>query len=249
VAQLNLEDFISATVFEDNDLALGNPDIRPDTTWVAEVSHERRFAADTVVKLTAFHHWITDVLDLLPLSASFEAPGNIGDGRRWGIQLESTVPLAWLGLNGARLKTRARWQDSTVIDPVTGVDRVLSTLVSGLDFFGVENDYVYNLDFRQDFEAARLAWGFVLQNRAQYYRFKVNELESTAEEAEINAFVETTRWLGVKLRFDLENAFDFVETRRRFVYTGERGLTPLRSLEVRRETGGPRIFLTLSGSY
>ncbi len=42
VAQLDFDDFISATVFEDDDLALGNPNLRPDTTWIAELSHERR---------------------------------------------------------------------------------------------------------------------------------------------------------------------------------------------------------------
>ena len=249
VAQLDLEDFISAAVLEDDDLALGNPDIRPDTTWVAEVSHERRFGRDSVIKLTGFHHWITDVLDLLPLSEDFEAPGNIGDGRRWGVELENTLPLDRLGLGGARLKTRLRWQDSTVTDPVTGRVRGLSTVTGYFDFYRFENGYAYNLDFRQDFQGARAAWGFILQNRAEQYRYKVNELEVNDEALELNAFVETTRWLGVKLRLDLENVTDYTETRERTVYAGERALSPLDALEIRRETGGPRIFLTASGSY
>ena len=49
VSQLNLNDFISANVFEDNDLALGNPDIRPDTTWVADLSHEQWIGRESVV--------------------------------------------------------------------------------------------------------------------------------------------------------------------------------------------------------
>ena len=61
VSQLDFKDFVSATVFQDDDLALGNPDLRPETTWVAEASHERRFGELGVVKLTAFHHWISDV--------------------------------------------------------------------------------------------------------------------------------------------------------------------------------------------
>ncbi len=126
VSQLDFKDFVSATVFQDDDLALGNPDLRPETTWVAEVSHERRFGELGVVKLSAFHHWISDVEDLLPLTPMFEAPGNIGDGRRWGIVLESTVPLDSLGLTGAQLDFKARWQDSTVVDPVTLEARVLS---------------------------------------------------------------------------------------------------------------------------
>ena len=251
VSQLNLEDFVSATVFEDDDLALGNPDIRPSRTWVAELSHEHHFSKDSVVKLTAYHHWITDVLDLLPLSASFEAPGNIGDGRRWGIVVESTWPLQWTGLTGARLKLKARWQDSTVIDPVTGLNRVLSDVnsTSDSDFFDVENRYVYNIDFRQDFKQSLVAWGFVLQDRAEQLRYKVNELEMNDDTTELNTFIETTRWYDMKMRVDLENILDFEEIRNRTVYSGARSLSAIRSFEQRNQTGGPRIFLTLSGSY
>jgi hypothetical protein len=251
VAQLNLNDFISAAVIEDNDLALGNPDIRPDTSWVAELSHERRFGRDSVVKLTAFHHWISDVLDLLPLSTEFEVPGNIGDGRRWGLVLESTIPLQRIRLAGARLKLKARWQDSSVVDPVTGENRVLSALRNNpeSDFFSAESKYAYNIDFRQDFEAARLAWGLILQDRAELYQFKVNELQISDEEADLNAFIETTRWLGIKMRIDLENILDYGELRDRYIYAGKRGLTPLKSVELRDMPGGPRVFFTVSGSY
>ncbi len=251
VSQLNLNDFVSATVIEEDDLAFGNPDIRPATTWVAELSHEHHFNKDSVVKLTGYYHRITDVLDLLPLTADFEAPGNIGDGRRHGVILETTLPLQWTGLQGARLKLKARWQDSSVVDPVTGDSRVLSDVnsTSESDFFDVENKYVYNIDYRQDFQQSRIAWGFVLQDRADQFRYKVNELELSDNTAELNTFIETTRWFGIKMRIDLENVLDFEEIRERTVYTGERGLSPLRSLELRNQTGGLRIFFTVSGSY
>jgi hypothetical protein len=251
VAQLNLEDFISATVFEDNDLALGNPDIRPNSTWIAELSHERHFGKDSVFKLTAFHHWISDVLDLLPLSSSFEAPGNIGNGRRWGLELEGTIPLQRLGLTSARLKLKTRWQDSSVVDPVTWQKRVLSAIRnSGLNnFFNLETRYAFNIDFRQDFEAARIAWGFTIQDRAKRPRFKVNELEINNEEVEVNTFIETTRWLGIKIRIDYENITDFGEIRDRTVFEAERDLSAVRTGEFRNQGGGPRVFLTFSGTY
>ncbi|MGK0298385.1 MAG: hypothetical protein ACI9XC_002006 [Gammaproteobacteria bacterium] len=251
VAQLNLEDFISATVFEDNDLALGNPDIRPDTTWITDISHERRIGKNVVIKLTAFHHWVSDVLDLLPLSSIFEAPGNIGDGRRWGMEMESTVPLQWIGLTDARLKLKARWQDSTVVDPVTGESRVFSAVRrSGPNnFFDVENKYAFSIDFRQDFEFARMAWGYIIQDRAERPRYKVNELEIFNEQIEINTFIETTRWFGIKIRLDFENITNFDETRDRTVYIDRRDLSPVSTGEFRNIGGGPRVFLTFSGTY
>ncbi len=255
VAQLNFDDFISATVFEDDDLALGNPNLKPDTTWVSEFSHERRFGSLGVIKVTAFHHWISDVLDLLPLSADFEAPGNIGDGRRWGLIFESTVPLEWLGLTGARLDIKGRWQDSTVEDPVTGEQRVLSATQVGfrgpptVRFRDNGSEYVLDIAFRQDFESARIAWGWDIGEQAERPRFKVDELDVYNEQLELNAFIESTRWFGIKIRLDGNNLLDYTETRNRTIYAGDRGVTPVTSQIIRERTPGRRIKLTLSGNF
>jgi len=253
VAQLDFEDFISATVYEDDDLALGNPNLRPDTTWVAELGHERRYGELGVVKVTLFHHWIRDVLDLLPLSDSFEAPGNIGDGRRWGVELENTVSLEWLGLTGARLDMKLRWQDSSVTDPVTGERRMLSgnSGFGGTPYidFRDENEYAFIADYRQDLEQARVAWGVNLGMRAQRPLYKVNELDVYDEGISVNAFVETTRWFGLKLRFLAENIPNLSQRRDRTSYAGIRNLSAVdfREISVGRE--GVRLTFLTSGSF
>jgi len=251
VSQLEFKDFVSATVFQDDDLALGNPNLRPETTWVAEVSHERRFGELGVVKLTAFHHWISDVEDLLPLTPVFEAPGNIEDGRRWGIVLETTVPLDSLGLTGAQLEFKARWQDSTVVDPVTLEERVLSAETGTrrpLPFRG-ENKYAFTLDFRQDFEAVRVAWGWDLRTRAERPLFKVNELDVHDEGEELNVFIETTRWFGLKIRLHGQNLLNLSQLRDRAVFVGQRGLSTIDFRELHDSAEGRRIIFSLSGSF
>src|SRR5690606_7233944 len=52
VSQLNFNDFVSATAYQDDDLALGNPNLRPDKTWVIDLSYEHRFGRESVVKVT-----------------------------------------------------------------------------------------------------------------------------------------------------------------------------------------------------
>lgn len=251
VSQLDFNDFVSATVFEDDDLALGNPNLQPESTWVAEFSEEWRFGELGVVKVSAFHHWISDVEDLLPLSAEFEAPGNIGDGRRWGVILESTLPLERIGLTGAKLDVKARWQDSTVPDPVTDRDRVLSSEGGSNDdvIFLNENRYAFILDFRQDLDTARVAWGWHYGVRAERPVFKVNELEIFDEGIGVTAFIETTRWLGVKISLTGVNLTDNVDTRDRTVFAGERDLSPVAFREYRRLTNGRRIVLGFSGAF
>ena len=260
VSQLDFNDFVSSTVFEDDDLALGNPNLKPETTWIAEFSEERRFGELGVVKLTLFHHWISDVEDLLPLTPAtpppdpndlFEGPGNIGDGRRWGVVLESTLPLDAIGLSNARIDFKARWQDSTVVDPVTGSARVLSSEGGhkGDIVFRNENEWAFLADFRQDFEESRVAWGWDLSTRAERPLFKVDELDVYDEETEINVFVETTRWFGLKIRLTGLNILDILQSRNRTVYMGERQLSEVDFRELRDTTNGARILLTLSGTF
>ncbi len=254
VTQLNLDDFVSATVFEDDDLALGNPDIKPETTWIAEASHERRFDEISVIKLTAFHHWISDVLDLLPLSDDFEAPGNIGKGKRWGLEFQGTLPLEWVGLTGSKLELTLRWQDSSVTDPVTGNTRILSgeggqNAYRTLTNRNRNNKYFIGLDYRQDFEEARVAWGWSVAERAERPLYKVNEFEVLTEDIAVDAFIETTRWFGLKIRFDAQNISDDASVRDRTIYTGRRSLTAVDTFLTNARHNGRRLVLSVSGTF
>ena len=254
VAQLDFNDFVSSVVLEDDDLALGNPNLQPDTTWIAELGHERRFGKLSVIKVTLFHHWVSDVMDLLPLTPTFEVPGNIGDGRRWGVEIENTLPLETLGLTGARLDVKLRWQDSSVVDPVTGEHRIFSG-ESGdggyrtLANLSRNNKYFIRIDYRQDFEQARMAWGWTVAERAERPIYKVNELELNDENMAINTFVETTRWFDTKIRLSAENILNYTIQRNRTVFTGARDNSPVDFYANRERHIGYRFVLSLSGNF
>ncbi len=254
VAQLDFDDFISTTVFDDNDVLLGNPNLRPDATWVLEMDYERRFGRTGAFKVIAFHHWIDDVLDLLPLTDTNAVPGNIDNGRRWGVEMENTIPLEWVGFIGAKLNLTLRWQNSTVIDPVTSITRVLSaqggnpayrTLANG----NRNNRYLLRADFRQDLVDERIAWGFTIAERDDRPLFKVDELDIYGEGIAMDAFIETTRWFGVKIRLQGENMLDFTEWRNRTVYEGRRTLSTIDFRENREFLNGRKLTLSISGSF
>ncbi len=257
VSQLDFSDFVSSTVFEDDDLALGNPNLEPESTWLAELSEERRFGDLGVVRVSLFYNWISEVEDLLPLEAQppsnelFEVPGNIGSGERWGAKFETTLPLDRLGITGARLDIELRLQDSRVNDPVTGTERVLSGEGDVNKPLSLDNEsrYAVAADFRQDFETARFAWGWDLRKRGNRVAFKVNELVEYEDGVEANIFVETTRWFGLKIRLDGQNLADFRQLRDRSIFAGERDLSPLEVNEDRNRTDGVRVQLSLAGSF
>ena len=251
VAQLDFNDFVSTAIFEDDDLALGNPNLKPETTWISELSHERRFGEVGVITVTAFHHWISDVQDLLPLTDEFEVPGNIGDGRRWGLELEAAVPLTRLGLVGSRLDLQTRWQDSSVTDPVTGSDRVLT---SSSDYpkplpFRDELEFIVIAKFRQDFRDAKVSWGIEGRERSERPRFKVNEFEVFDETTEVNAFLETTRFWGLKIRLEGQDILDFDQSRDRTIYEGLREITPVERTIMVHRLDGARLFISVSGNF
>ena len=254
VAQLLFDDFFSASLLLDDDVSLGNPNLKPETTWESEVGYEQRFGSQSVVKLTLFHHWITDVQDLIPVSLNDESPGNIGEGKRWGVQLEGTLQLGWAGLDNARLNINSRWQDSSVVDPVTGEDRVLTATIladsnNTRSIFDNDNAYVVVLDFRQDFEEERVAWGSDVTFEADLKQFKVNEYDLRKREPDLNLFVETTRWFGMKVRVEFNNILDMNKERIRTFYTGQRGLSPVLRRQLQDRTDGREVGLSLSGSF
>ncbi len=252
VGQLDFDDFVSSTIFEDDEVSPGNPNLSPETSWAGEVSYEQRFMEVGVVKLTAFHHWISDVVDLLPLTDTEETPGNIGSGKRWGVLFESSVPMDYVGIDNSRLDIELYWQDSTVVDPVTGNPRQLSS--TGGDYFNRNSfngdvEYQVNVGFRQDLLASRSAWGWAMSFNADRTRFKVNELETRDDGMDLNLFAETSRWLGLKFRVDAKNLLNSAETRNRKIYQQLRGLSALDRNEFRSYTQGREIELTVSGTF
>jgi len=253
IAQLLFDDFISASLYLDDYIALGNPDLRPEATWISDLGYERRFWRQSVFKLNLFHHWITDVQDLIPVTLTGSAPGNIGDGRRWGISLEGAFELDWLGLQNARLDVNARWQNSSVNDPITGSKRVLTAtiLVDGnpRSIFMNDNEYVLVIDFRHDIDDLRLAWGWDVTIEADLPVFKVNEFDNWHKDPVANIFVETTRWFGVKVRFEFNNILDRTKDRERVFYAGQRDLSPVLRRQIQKRTDGREIGLSLSGSF
>jgi len=239
VAQLDFFDFVSATNFEDNDLDLGNPDLSPESTWVVELTQEQRFGEIGVVSVTAFGNWIADVEDLLPVGDRFEVPGNIGDGRRLGVTLEATLPLERLAIRGGRLDVETRWQDSRVTDPVTGQTRELSG----------EREFEFELEFRQDLSWPRLSWGWEVETETAQTSFGVDELDRFDEGVDLEAFVETSQWLGVKFSLTAQNILNREFTRDRRVFDGRRGTGGLLFGEDRDRRRGRSLILGVSGSF
>lgn len=239
VGQLDFDDFTSSVDLDQDELALGNPELEPEKITTIDFRYEQSFGEIGTVNITLFHDMIEGVDDLLPLGDNLEVPGNIGDGSRTGIKADFTVPIDIFGLRNARLDGRFTLQDSNVDDPVTGKPRLLSNF----------EQWEYDFSFRQDLTKHRVAWGFRYFTDDYRGYFGLDEFTEFGKEYMIALFAEKRFGNGVKLRLDIENINRKGEGRNRTLYEGRRGASPI-LLQERRETRYPRrLILALSKTF
>lgn len=221
VGQLDFTDFVSTASLADDIINGGNPDLRPQSDWVAEVEGDLRFANDAALGVRLFHHWLDDVVDFIPVGppgVPIDAPGNIGSGTMDGVELSLRLPLKRVLPDGT-LTVGTTWRDTDVVDPLTGEHRRIS------DF--VESEL--KVELRQDLNAAKLAWGLSFYGVTPDYDYRSAEVDSFRELRRLDAFIETTWIADTKIRLFLQNVLDDSEQRDRRIYTPDRnGVLSLR---------------------
>jgi TonB dependent receptor/TonB-dependent Receptor Plug Domain len=242
VDQLDFNDFVTSAGLADGVVVGGNPNLRPETSWRAEIAGDWRSAQDGAVGVRFFHYWLSDASDVVPVGPPgmrFDAPGNIGDGWIRGVQLTATIPLGFV-LPGARLTLDNTWQDSEVTDPVIGRPRVISGFA----------ETELEMHFRQDLPERRFAWGLDYYSQSQVVTFRLNEIDSYEEGPFFDIFAETTLRNGVKFRAYANNLLDTPFTRRRIFFDPDRSGAPS-FIEDRRRTRhwGPFFGVTVSGAF
>lgn len=242
VGQLDFADFVSSTSLTSNTVTAGNPDLEPDKAWRLTATWERRLAGDGAMVLTVRHDAISDAVDRVPVVGpgyAFDAPGNIGDGRRTEIELDTTLPLDALHVRGGLLKATVIARRSRVTDPATGASRPISD----------EPSLEGALHFTQDLPARHLRWGIdaTLAEDKPEYRF--DEVRHDRVDARYSVFAELHPAPAWSLRLHADNLTDGKVVRRREQYAGPRGASALKRIETREMAHGPYAGLILRRSF
>lgn len=239
VDQLDFDDFVSAAGLADDIVFGGNPNLRPQTSWRAEVAGDWRFDTEGAVSVTLFYHQLKEAADVVPVGPPgdrFDAPGNIGEGWVYGADINATIPTGFV-LPNSRLTVRVELEESEVTDPVTGDPRIISGWV------GREVE----LNFRQDLTAQQLAWGFYFYKASENITFRLNEADAYEEGPFLDFFVETTAIPGIKVRAFANNVLDSEFRRRREFFAPDRN-GPLDFVEARQRQFGMFYGLVISGT-
>lgn len=242
VGQLDFADFVSSTSLTSSTVTAGNPDLEPDKAWRLTATWERRLLGDGAIVLTARRDAIADALDRVPVIGpgyAFDAPGNIGDGRRTEIELDATLPLDGLHVRGGLLKASIIARRSRVTDPATGAARPISD----------EPSLEGAVHFTQDLPAHRLRWGIdaVLAEDKSEYRF--DEVRRDRKAARYAVFAELHPAPAWSLRLHADNLTNGKVVRRREQYAGPRGTSGLKRIETREMAHGAFAGLTLRRDF
>jgi hypothetical protein len=260
VAQLDFAEFASSINVVDASSLIGNPSLEPEKTWKARVEWEHRFGKRGALTLAVFHDEVEDVQDFVPRTVcstagvdvslcalanlrTYDAPGNIGDGQRTGLEVRGAIPLAPF-IPNAEMRFSGMWQETDVTDPQTGEQRRFSN----------ERDWTYNVSYRQELPELKAAWGMSTQGMSNRLEFKLLEdISYDRPGSRLDIYAETTQFAGVTIRVSAANIFHPEETRVRTFYAGTRASDILLRTEERKQKGGPegtQVFsVRISGTF
>ncbi|HOZ26315.1 MAG TPA: TonB-dependent receptor [Hyphomonadaceae bacterium] len=258
VAQLDFAEFGTSINVVDESSLIGNPDLEPEKTWKARVEWERKFGKRGAVTLAVFYDQVEDVQDFIPRTIcsvigqtpcdpsnlrTYDAPGNIGDGTRTGVEVRGTLPLAGF-IENAEVRFSGMYQETDVTDPLTGEARRFSN----------ERDWTYNVSYRQELPDWKSAWGGSAKGTSDKFEYKyLEEIAFDRPGSSLELFLETTQIPGVTVRASVTNIFHVEETRIRSFFAGSRASDVLQRTEERKQKGGPEgtqwFAVRVSGTF
>jgi hypothetical protein len=237
VGQLDFNDFVSSLSLSDERVEGGNPDLKPQTSWDAELAADLRPGADVALTLAVFHRWVSDTADFVPVGppeALVDAPGNIGDGRIYGLRVTARAPLKVL--RGATFTFDGTRQESRVTDPLTGETRGISEF----------QHWQLAAGFRQDLP--RLAWGFNYLQKSMSSSYLLEEIDRARASPSLDGFFELALARGMRLRFAVVSLLGEAELRDRLFYQPDRR-GAFDHAEIGERDPGTWYQLSISGSF
>lgn len=165
---------------------MGNPTLKPESAWGVDVGFERRLGRRGVFGINAFYRDVTDLIEEVNTGVVGSAgPGtfvytvdNVGDGRVWGVELDLSTPLDFIGMETTGVFLNYSWLDSKV-DDFMGTRR-----------FNGQSNYVMNAGFTHDIPTWGAAFGATYRKQGDAHDRVLAEEVRTSYGADLEVFVE-----------------------------------------------------------
>jgi TonB-dependent receptor len=242
--------------YGDNDF-LGNPDLKPETAWGADLGFERRLGRRGVFGVNVFYRKISDLQELVntgeysdealgnyedeiedgatPEEAAEEltsfvlSADNVGDGEVYGIEFDLSTPLDFIGMPNTGVFLNYSLLDSKVSDDF------------GSRRFNDQAKYVFNAGFIQDLPQWGAAFGATYRKQGDAAGRMVGEEVTTKYSGDLEVFVEKRFKEKFVVRLTGSNLLDGSkrETFNKFNTIEDQIDRDFDEYEVEREEAGP----------
>ncbi len=126
------------------------------------------------------------------------SPQNTGDGTAWGVELDLSTPLGFIGLPETGFYANAAYLDSETTDFNTGLKRKFTN----------QPDFVYNISLIQNFPTWGVTTGASYQKRGSSTAFGFDEIVETSYEGNLDYFLEKRFGDRIVARFTATNLLD-----------------------------------------
>jgi iron complex outermembrane receptor protein len=187
----------------DDDLR-GNPQLDPETAWGGDVGYERRIGRQGVFGINVFYRNVEDLIEVVNTGEEgSEGPGtfiltpaNVGDGQVYGVEIDLSTPLDFIGLPDTGVFLNYSWLDSKVDD------------FMGERMFNDQSDFVYNIGFIHDMPSLGAAFGATLRKQGDAFgRVQLEEVTTSYGE-DLEVFVEKSFGENFTVRLVGQNLLD-----------------------------------------
>ncbi len=230
--------------FEDNDYQ-GNPQLEPENAWGIDLGWEHRLGELGVVGVNIFYRDVQDVIEIYNTGVNtedyiddpgdFDAPvfiysvRNTGDGQVWGVEIDLSTPLTFIGLPDTGVFLNYSWLDSEIDDEF------------GTRRFNNQAEYVFNAGFIHDIPSIAMAFGATYREQGDARSRIVTEEGLISYGPDLEVFIEKRFGDRFSLRFTGSNLLDASkdEVFDKFITEDFQNLRLYDEYELETETTGP----------
>ncbi|MFT7470780.1 MAG: outer membrane receptor for ferrienterochelin and colicins [Kiritimatiellia bacterium] len=248
VEQLRFSDFVAATDSndEDSNVVAGNSDIRQEWYWSYNFNAEYRLPNDIgVIDGQVFYHDHRDKIERLDVTLNednlLSANGNIGDGKMYGISLNSSIRMRMFDMPNLLVSTSLSLADSEITDPFTGQDRRMLHHGRGRA----------SVSFRHDIPRLGLNWGASIRNsfNGGTRIVDIDDLLNLYGEPGLSLFAEWISPAGTSWRWDARDVGNPEQCSDRTRYVGRLSAGILEEIEKRCSIRGMVMSLKITGTF
>lgn len=237
VEQLNFNDFAASNQAQDGTIISGNPDLAPETSDQLSATYDWSFSEKGSLSINGYHQWQHEVLQQIVLPTGDNGIGNAGEATFWGVETDINLPLDGI-LKNSLIEINHRFRRSSYDDPISGENRPVNDRTPL--FFGFK--------LRQDLVEQQVSWGIEYSGSFTDEFYTVDEKITFSGNNRLNAFIETSRYFGVKMQLEVRHVNTGDYTRSRTIYDGNRA-NEIEETEVAYRHRKPELKLSVWGTF